>query len=416
MSRLEENITSENLKTLADCYGNAFYLLDSDAFSENYEELSSAFKGYYPKFNIAYSYKTNYIPKLVKIVDSFGGYAEVVSEMEVEVALRSGVHPSHIIWNGPIKDEKKADQLLIMGGVINIDSQDEIAHIERLAKNHPDHTIHVGLRCNFDVGDGVFSRFGMDPESDGFDQVCEFVKNTPNVHFSELQCHFAKRKAEFWKARTEGMLKTYDRIAKEYDIKPDRIDLGGGIFGKMPESLREQLGVKEYTYKDYAYVSAKIVAEHFNGIPAESKPELVIEPGSAIAGDCMKFVTRIEAIKEIRGKHIATVLGSQKNISMNGLNPPMEVVGGGKDRKKYDAIDITGFTCIESDVLYKDYSGELGIGDFIVISNCGSYSVVMKPPFILPNFPVIDICDDVSHPEVIKRQETFDDLFHTYSF
>lgn len=416
MSRLEEKLTTENLIALSERYGNAFYLLDSDAFSENYNELSEAFKSYYPKFNIAYSYKTNYIPKLVKIVDSFGGYAEVVSEMEVEVALRSGVHPSRIIWNGPIKDEKKADQLLIMGGVINIDSQDEIDHIKNLAQSYPDHILHVGIRCNFDVGDRVFSRFGMDPESDGFRAVCEFIKDTPNVHFSELQCHFAKRKAEFWKARTEGMLNIYESIVKDYGIKPDRIDLGGGIFGKMPEGLRNQLGVNEYTYKDYADVSAKLVAEHFDKDSEKERPELVIEPGSAIAGDCMKFVSRIEAVKEIRGKHIATMLGSQKNISMNGLNPPIAVIAGGEDRKNYDAIDITGFTCIESDVLYKNYSGELGLGDFIVISNCGSYSVVMKPPFILPNFSVIDICDDVSHPEVIKRQETFDDIFHTYSF
>ena len=49
-------------------------------------------------------------------------------------------------------------------------------------------------------------------------------------------------------------------------------------------------------------------------------------------------------------------------------------------------------------------------GDFIVISNCGSYSIVMKPPFILPNFPVLDI--DGDEVEVIKRAESFDDLFY----
>ena len=128
----------------------------------------------------------------------------------------------------------------------------------------------------------------------------------------------------------------------------------------------------------------------------------------------MRFVTRIEGIKMVRGKYIATVLGSQKNISMQGLNPPMEVVESGGERKEYDSIDITGFTCIEGDVLYKGYEGELGVGDFIVLSNCGSYSVVMKPPFILPNFAIIDICGD--EVELIKRAETFDDLFRTYSF
>ena len=99
---------------------------------------------------------------------------------------------------------------------------------------------------------------------------------------------------------------------------------------------------------------------------------------------------------------------------MNGINPPMEVVAGGEERDAVENCDIVGFTCIEGDVLQKDYSGELGISDYIVIGNCGSYSLVMKPPFILPNFPVLDISGD--EVEIIKRAETFDDLFNTFKF
>lgn len=98
---------------------------------------------------------------------------------------------------------------------------------------------------------------------------------------------------------------------------------------------------------------------------------------------------------------------------MTGINPPMEVVHMGEG-KEYKGIDLVGFTCIEGDVLYKNYTGELAVGDAIVISNCGSYSLVMKPPFILPNFPVLDICGD--EVEVVKRTETFDDIFHTFNY
>ena len=98
---------------------------------------------------------------------------------------------------------------------------------------------------------------------------------------------------------------------------------------------------------------------------------------------------------------------------MSGVNPPMEVIHM-SEGKSYMDLDFVGFTCIEGDVLYKNYSGNLAVGDAIVISNCGSYSLVMKPPFILPNFPVLDICE--SEIEVIKRAETFDDIFHTFNF
>ena len=142
-------------------------------------------------------------------------------------------------------------------------------------------------------------------------------------------------------------------------------------------------------------------------------PELLIEPGSAIVGDCMKFVGTVKTIKQVRGKAFAAILGSQKNISMEGINPPMEIIHM-HEGNYFNNLNIVGYTCIEGDVLYRNYDGKLAVGDAIVISNCGSYSLVMKPPFILPNFPVIDIGG--SEVELIKRAETFDDVFQTFIF
>ena len=45
----------EHLKELTEKFGNAFYLLDSRQFGNNYTELKKAFTDIYPKFNIAYS-------------------------------------------------------------------------------------------------------------------------------------------------------------------------------------------------------------------------------------------------------------------------------------------------------------------------------------------------------------------------
>ncbi len=407
-NELNVNILNE----LSKSFGNAFYLLESDKFESNYKELMTAFKAYYPKFNIAYSYKTNYTPKIVQIVNHLGGYAEVVSDMEMEIALKSGVSANHIIWNGPIKNELKVKELLLAGGTVNVDSVYEIDNIRNLAESYPDYIFNIGVRCNYDVGDGVLSRFGLDVDGSDFNDVLEFIVSMHNVKLINLQAHFAKRAPEYWTARAEGMINIYDKVLAKYGIKPERLDIGGGIYGKMPDSLREQLKIGNITYDDYASRAAGIFAKRFKN--DQDAPWLFIEPGSAVAGDCMKFVSKIETIKEIRGKTIATVLGSQKNISMSGINPPMEIIDGGGDRQKVNNADIVGFTCIEGDVLQRNYTGNLGIGDYIVISNCGSYSLVMKPPFILPNFAVLDIKGETV--EIIKRAENFDDLFLTFSF
>lgn len=398
-------LTAERLKELKKEYGEAFYILDSDQFRENFIELKSAFSLIYPNFNIAYSYKTNYTPKLCRIVDQMGGYAEVVSEMEMELALRVGVEYKNIIWNGPIKNPFAVEKYLLNGGVLNIDSLEEVKILKEIAGRHPKAILRLGIRCNYDVGDGVISRFGFDVDSEDFKEALAFVTSTDNAKLISFQCHFAKRQLAYWPARAKGMVELIDRLG----IIPERIDLGGALFGKMDDSLKAQFSSVIPDYTDYAKAASTVFFERFGA----KGPELIIEPGSALVGDCMRFVGAVKTIKNVRGKHIASVLGSQKNISMAGVNPPLEIISVGNPQTEFDAIDLVGFTCIEGDVLYRDYKGFLAVGDSVVISNCGSYSLVMKPPFILPNFPVIDISGD--EVELIKRAETFDDIFHTFN-
>ena len=373
-------------------------------------ELKSEFSKIYPNFNIAYSYKTNYTPKLCRIVNELGGFAEVVSDMEMEIALRIGVDPKKIIWNGPFKNAEKVEHLLIMGGTVNIDSAYEIDLIAEIAKKHPEKTLNVGVRCNFEVNDGVVSRFGFDITSQDFVRAMAIFNDYENLHLMGLQCHFATRRLDTWRPRAEGMLALIDKLG----IVPDHIDLGGGLFGKMADSLKAQFDSEIPTYKQYAEAVAPVFAEHFKH--SDIKPMLLIEPGSALVGDCMRFAARVINIKNVRGKSIATLLGSIYNINptLNKKNPPIEVFSMGEEQNEYTDLDFGGFTCIESDYLYRHFDGKIARGDMVVFGNVGSYSVVLKPPFILPNFPVIDISD--GGLEIIKRGETFDDLFKTFSF
>lgn len=396
------------IKNLQAEYGEAFYLLDSAQFRKNYAELKAAFNDIYPNWNIAYSYKTNYTPKLCKIVNELGGYAEVVSEMELEIAKRVGCKMDRVIWNGPIKNVPIMEQFLLDGGTINIDCIEELEQIEDIHYRHADKLINVGIRCNYDVNDGVVSRFGFDIDGEDFMEAVKFATSTKNVKFINFQCHFAKRQIAYWPARAKGMVDLIDRLG----IIPERIDIGGGLFGKMADSLKAQFSCEIPDYEAYAKAAAQVFADYFKD--KDVKPELLIEPGSAVVGDCMKFLGTVKTIKNVRGKWMAHVLGSQKNISMTGINPPIEVIAMGGEQKEYKDLDFLGFTCIEGDVLYHNYTGKLAHQDVIVISNCGSYSLVMKPPFILPNFPVLDISEGKT--EVIKRAENFDDLFHTFNF
>ena len=400
------------LNDISRSHGDAFYLLDTEQFELNFHELLKAFRKYYPETYIAYSYKTNYTPRLCRMVDDMGGYAEVVSDMELEIARRIGVPYSKVHFNGPVKNFEAVREVILGGGIVNLDDYVEVPAIAELAAQHPDMTINVGLRCNFQINDGTLSRFGFDVEKKEFSELVAHLNGIGNIRIAGLHCHFASRRGETWKPRAEGICRLADELCPEL---PDHVDLGGGLFGKMKNSLKAQFGMHIPTYKEYAQEAAATIAQHFGG--CEHQPQLFIEPGSALVGDAMRFAARVKSIKDIRGKKIATLMGSIYNINptLNKKNPPLTVMHDETlPTSEYADLDFAGFTCIESDYLYRGYNGPLSLGDFVVFENVGSYSVVLKPPFILPNFPILELRE--GRIDVIKRQETFDDLFHTYTF
>ena len=401
---------AEKIAELVRQYGEAFYILDSDKFVQNFHDLNDAFSSVYSNFRLAYSYKTNYIPQICRLVNELGGLAEVVSDMEEEIAEKAGVSPQNIIWNGPIKDIKKVERFLLSGGSVNIDSFEELNSVQKIAHSHPDKTIKIGIRCNFDVGDGVLSRFGMDADGEEFRHAVEVVKGIKNIRLASLHCHFAKRNIEYWPQRARGMCAVVKRVQTMIGYFPERVDIGGGLYGHMHDSLRKQFSGKISDYTEYARATASVFAQEF----PKKNFQLVIEPGTALVGDCMQFAGMVKTIKTIRNKTFITILGSQKNINMSGLNPPIEVIETGTDRKNVSDADIVGYTCIEGDVLFRGYSGSISVGDMIIFKNCGSYSVVMKPPFILPDFPIVNVVGNET--KLAKRAETFEDIFNVYIF
>ena len=101
---------------------------------------------------------------------------------------------------------------------------------------------------------------------------------------------------------------------------------------------------------------------------------------------------------------------------MVNFSLPIEVISDNDNSLDYSDVLFAGYTCIESDYLYAGYNGKLAVGDFIIFDKVGSYSIVMKPPFINPNVPIVEISEDNISYKLIKRKETFDDIFHTYDF
>lgn len=400
------------LQDIANQHGNAFYLLDSQLFEANYKEMLACFRKYYPNTHIAYSYKTNYTPKLCQVINRNGGYAEVVSEMEMWLAMKLGVNPCNIYYNGPYKKECDIKKLMLLGGHINCDSQYEIAIIEAIAKQNTNIDFSVGIRCNLNIGQDEVSRFGFDTETEDFVDAIKKINSISNVRVTGLHIHLPYRTLDSFDKR---MISLQRILVKFKDYPWEYISLGGGYMGKVDDDLAREFTFTPPTYEQYAVAVAGKMNKMFGNMIKQ--PKLIIEPGSALVANTMQYVIRIVDIKRVRNKYIASTTGSTFciNPSVKGIKRPIEIYTYGEDACFYEGLDMAGYTCIESDYLYQGYTGYLKNNDFVVFKNVGSYSIVMKPPFILPEVPVLGIEDD-ARICTYKEKQKEDEVFQRFVF
>jgi diaminopimelate decarboxylase len=408
------------LDYVANSHGPSFYLLDAPRFQENFMRLTDAFRAHYPQTTIAYSYKTNYVPRYCELVSQLGGYAEVVSSMEMMLALRLGVPASMIFFNGPYKEHEHVLVLLQAGGTVNVDSWEELQRIAHSANLHEGESFKLGLRCNFDVKDDVVSRFGFDTSSPIFLDAVALIDRHPKLKLTGLHCHFATRSLDCWTNRTNSMIAVIDKYFRGRLTDLAHVSLGGGLFGHMTNELKAQFPGKVPEFDDYASVAALPFATYFEKFGSGHRPTLIIEPGTALVNDAMKYVCQVNSIKQVCGRTVVSLTGSSYNINPNPnrKNVPIECFLDPRVTERTDLTEayLAGYTCIEGDYLYKGFNGALAVGDFIAFDNVGSYSVVMKPPFILPNVAILEPFDEGDEYRVIKRRENFDDIFATYKF
>lgn len=358
------------------------YVFREKEFRENYSRFEKCFTNLYPNYRVAYSFKTNYTPYICRIVKELGGYAEVVSMMEYQLAKKLGYPDEKIIFNGPSKEE-------FPNCILNVDNLDEL----RVVPNSK-----IGIRVNIDVGQPFVSRFGITDLDEAFRIAGDRIVG--------LHCHISQaRSLDAWRKRTEIMLSIADQYFSEGEL--EYIDLGSGMYGDMALELRDQFS-NVPSYEQYAEVTAGLVGEHYRG---EKAPILFTEPGTTLVNKYFDFVAKVICIKTIRGKTFVELNCSKHNLGeiCELKNLPIKIIPCGKARTEVISADFVGYTCLEHDVVYRAFTGNLSVGDIIVFGNVGGYSLVDKPPFIRPNCAVV-----TDGGIEIKRAETIEEIFDTY--
>ena len=365
-----------------------YFVIDEPVLQHYYDMLVKSLSESWGNYLIGYSFKTNSLPWLVSYVKRRGAYAEVVSEDEYSLAKYMGFQDDEIIYNGPYKGLKSFEDVLLAGGIVNLDSMQEIDWLTDLAGAHPDKIFEVGIRANFNLekmcpgettmGE-VSGRFGFCYETGKFAEALKILRSLSNVSVTGLHLHSSS------KSRSVNIFRSIAQMAcqlkTEFNLNLNYVDLGGGYCGGM-EGRPE--------YPDYF----PVVAEELRKCFSPNQTRLIVEPGISLISKYTTFVTSVFDTRDIKGTRYVMTDGSRFNIDPTMIKSSHlfhidYTTNCSAPRPVIIQQIISGFTCMEVDRLftYADQP-ELIPGDRIIYENVGGYTMSLNPLFI-QYFPAV---------------------------
>ncbi len=395
------------ISSIAEAVSTPFYIAYPDIFRENVRKFSKAFADIYKKFIFSYSFKTNYTPFLLKIIQEENLFAETVSEIEYNLATQLDFPGNHIILNGPVKTEALLEKAIANGSIINLDSLYEVQSVISIKKKFPNKDIHIGLRINMEItkADGssaiqaglAESRFGFSDEI--LREVIPCLKAN-GIKINSLHGHVSStnHSVENFKTIAERLVS----IGKTYELDDiEYVDLGGSFFGAAPKEVDTS---KRPSYSDYAQAICDILLQ--SDWFQRNNPYIVIEPGASVVTNVFELVTKIYQRKKIRERNFVFTDASVYQVrpkSSKTNYPYIEI--SNHDAEEEIIADIVGSTCMETDIIanqvkLKHYSH----GDFLIFKGSGAYRQNLTPFFINPRCAIIALTAD-SYKVIRKRQD-----------
>ena len=361
-----------------------YFLLDLQRLEKNLHNMQNAFRSIWPKFEIGYSFKTNNLPWIVSWMKEQNVIAEVVSTPEYELAKYVGYDDSRIIINGPNKGFKTIKNILKAGGIVNLDSFEEIAYIKDNILELGN--IEIGVRINFDLeavcpGETIPGnepgRFGFNVENGDFARAIEILQSLPQVTVVGLHGHHSTRtkSLKLFHAITTQICECAKLVS---NLK--YVDLGGCMFGDKPGAP---------TFDQYAETIVSVLNEY--GISKDVT--LYMEPGAALIASPVSYVCKVIGTKDIKDTRLVYTDGSVKHIAPQMNTIKFFTAMKTEKQNKLPRQVVSGYSCIEMDRFLDLYNeNELSVGDEITIHNTGAYSMVLSPLFI-EYFPRVIVMD-----------------------
>lgn len=411
-----------HLGSLLERFGSPLHVVDAATLADNAARFTACPPGRARACEVYYSYKTNPVPGVLQALHSRGLGAEVVSAYELWLALRLGVEPSSIVYNGPAKSEASLTEAFGREiGLVNVNCREDLAQLAAIARGLGKRP-RIGVRVA--VPGGWAGQFGERVETGAALRAFQEALSRPELRTVALHAHLggAIASREQLDAFVDAVLAFSSELRARLGLELEILDFGGNLvcptvspysrrrlavaFGcdLVPEAS-EVLSIDGYVDRILEKVEG-----HYRAV-GRPAPRVFLEPGRAMTANAQMLLCRVVQVREADENGVAwAVLDAGMNTaeSVRGeyhqLFPVSERPG--LARRLYR---LAGPTCTQADVLYPAWAlPELARGDGLAIMDSGAYFVPYSTSFSYPK-PAIAMVSD-GRADLLRRAETFEDL------
>lgn len=264
----------ERIKQFAKDKETPCLILDLDVIRSKYEELRKNF----PYGKVYYAVKANPHDEVVSLLRDLGSCFDVATRYELDQLLRLNVTPDRMSFGNTIKKEKDIAYFYDKG--VRLFATDSFEDVDKIARAAPGSQVFFRILTEGLGADWPLSRkFGCHPE-----MTRNLILHAKDLGLDPygISFHVGSQQRDIgqWSSALSNVGSIFV-TAEEHGIKLKMVNMGGGF----PAMYTDPTNPMEHYSSD--------IMSYLHNNFGDEIPEIIIEPGRSMAGDCGVIVTEI---------------------------------------------------------------------------------------------------------------------------
>ena len=380
------------IKSFAQKKETPFLLINLTKVSKNYNNLKKSI----PFAKIYYAIKANPQEEILKTLIKKGSCFDVATIFELNKVLSLGASPEKISYGNTIKKERDISYAYKKG--VRLFATDSISDLEKISRQAKKSKVFFRILCDGNGADWPLSKkFGAHPDTI-FNLALKAKKMDLIPYGISFHVGSQQRDIGQWDNAIAQCKYLFDAL-KEKGVELKMINIGGGF---PSDYLKPTKNLDAYSKE-----ITRFLKEDFG----ENLPEIIVEPGRSMVGDCGVIVSEIIMISE----KSATSNHKWMYLDIGKFGGLIETIDEAikypifpeKKSTKLQEYILAGPTCDSYDILYEKnkykLNSDIKEGDKLYIFTAGAYTASYSsicfngiPPlktYCVKNF---DIIKDIS--------------------